>query len=156
MDQASIHGAEFRRCLLELDARGIMLLWKHVSPHLEQPKDENEAWIILHRARTQAESIPLRLRAYSHRWLMDNGHQSGLPDHLKPKAEQLCPRIVSAVGIAVKASSEFMRPLVPIVQSAMSDAVLDAYANGISDADVIKKSIMRARVRTLNKLLGRV
>lgn len=65
------HAAEFRRCLEQLDVPGIRKLWAHVSPHLAQPKTDLEALTTLHIARTQAESLPLRLRQYSYKWLRE-------------------------------------------------------------------------------------
>lgn len=79
---ALAHAAEFRRCLLELDAKGVMRLWRHVSPHLAQPKTETEALYTLHMARSGAQSVPDRLRQYSDRWLRERGFGSLMPDHL--------------------------------------------------------------------------
>src|SRR5262249_47481856 len=74
------HAAEFRRCLEQLDVAGIRKLWRHVSPNMPQPKNDAEALISLHSARTQSEAMPIKLRAWSHRWLLDNGLPSQLPD----------------------------------------------------------------------------
>ena len=37
------HAAEFRRCLEDLDVKGIQKLWKHVQPNLPQPKNDRDA-----------------------------------------------------------------------------------------------------------------
>lgn len=71
------HGGEFRRCLIECDVNGIIRLWKHVAPHLPI-RSRKEALYTLHLARTEAESVPLRLRQYSDRWLRERGFGSCL------------------------------------------------------------------------------
>lgn len=148
------HANEFRRCLVELDVAGIRRLWAFVSPHLPQPESDKDALISLHMARTQSSLVELKLRAYSHRWLLDTGYPSGLPDELKPKAERLYPKLVGAVGIAVRASSEFMRPVAAEVQKAMSDAVAEAYADGREDPAFVQERMFEARSRVRRKLLG--
>lgn len=142
------HAAEFRRCLNESDVAGLRLLWTHCFPHLPQPQTDLQALIVLHRARTEANSSPFKLRAYSHRWLEDNGHQSGLPDHLKPAAERIYPRIVSAVGIAIQS---LWRPQdeVKALQGAMSDAVAECYADGRTEPTFVKQRMMEAREKFL-------
>src|SRR6476620_6475738 len=97
--------AAMRQCLEEANAPAVRKLWAEMCPHLPQPESDFEALACLHRARTEARSMPLNLRAYSHRWLLDRGFPSGLPDHLKPKADRLYPQVVSAVGIAVTVRS---------------------------------------------------
>lgn len=142
------HAAEFRRCLNDCDVAALRKLWLHCFPHLPQPETDLQATIILHRARTEAESVPLRLRAYSHRWLEDNGHQSGLPDHLKPAAERIYPKIVSAVGIAVQ-PFRLSADVAKGVERAMSDAVADAYAEGNKDPVFVSKRMKEARAKFL-------
>jgi hypothetical protein len=139
------HADAFRRCLIELDVVGMCDLWFHVSPHLPQPKNNDEALTTLHYARTQAESIPVKLRCYSHSWLCERGLPSGLPDRLKPKADRLYPHEVRAVGIAVKAMSAANAPRARAIEKAMSDAVLECYADGVTDPDAIKVRMNAAR-----------
>lgn len=79
------HAAEFRRCLIELDVTGVRKLWAEVSPHLPQPKSIKETLFTLHMARTEAQSVPLGLRQYSHRWLRERGFGSMLPEAQWPK-----------------------------------------------------------------------
>lgn len=134
--------AEFRRCLAELDVEGARRVWAYVAPHLPQLGDDRHALAMLHYARTQSESSPLIHRAYSHRWLSDNGLPSGLPDNLKPKAERIYPRIVEAVGVAVKAFSEASAPMARALERAMSNAVAECYADGVTDVETV-----RARMR---------
>src|SRR5579872_6695472 len=123
------HSAEFRRCLVELDVAGVRKLWRHVSPHLPQPASDADALATIHVARTQTESIPLKLRAWSHRWLLDHGFPSMLPDPLKPSAERLYPRVVEGVGISVNFRSPILQPITGLVRGAMEDAVSEAYAD---------------------------
>lgn len=75
------HAAEFRRCLVDLDVAGVMALWRHVAPHLGQPSSEREALYTMHLARTKAENVSPRLRAYSQRWLNERGFGSFLPEN---------------------------------------------------------------------------
>lgn len=146
--------SEFRYCLEQLDVVGIRKLWRHVSPHLPQPKDDHEALVTIHQARTRAESMAMRLRFYSHRWLLDNGYESGLPDRLKPSAERVYPRVVEAVGISCNATSSLFRPITGIIQGAMSDAVLECYADGERQPEIVKGKMMEARRKTISNLLG--
>ncbi len=78
------HGGEFRRCLIELDVAGIIRLWAHVAPHLPV-MTQKDALFALHLARAEAESVPIKLRRYSDRWLRERGFGSYLPEHLRPK-----------------------------------------------------------------------
>lgn len=149
-----MHGDAFRRCLVDLDVAGVRALWRRVAPHLAQPLNDDEALATLHRARSEAASIGLKLRAYSHRWLLDHGYPSGLPDELKPKAERMYPRIVDAVGISVRASSPELLPLAMEVEQAMSDAVAEAYADGRKDPAFVKERMFGARTIVRRKLLG--
>jgi len=143
-----------RRALENHDVEACRQLWIAIAPHLPQPQNETDAYITMHHACTRTESIRFRSRAYSHRWLIDNGYPSGLPDELKPKAERLYPKIVDAVGIACGVSSSFMKPIVPIIRGAMENVVLDHYADGINDPKIIKPRMMDARRQAIKKLLG--
>ena len=104
---------------------------------------------MLHHARTQAASMPLNLRAYSHRWLLDHGYPSGLPDELKPRAERIYPRVASAVGISVNVRSAFMKPVAEALRGAMSDAVMDAYADGKTDPAFVSARMREAREKIM-------
>src|SRR5215218_10937824 len=95
---------DVRHILETLDVEGARRLWSFVNPHLPQDGTDADFLASLHHARTQAESMHLSHRAYSHRWLEERGLPSGLPDHLKPSAQRMYPRIVSAVGIVVAAT----------------------------------------------------
>lgn len=148
------HNFEFRRCLLDCDVAAIRRIWAHVCPHLPQPATDADALVTLHIARTSAASLPLRHRAYSHRWCEDNGYPSQLPDALKPKAERIYPRIADAVGISVNATSPERKKLATVVRGAMEDAVMEAYADRRTDPEHVRERMMQARAYTLDKLIG--
>jgi hypothetical protein len=148
----SDYTGQFRQALEDGDSMMLWKMWQHAMPHLPQPKTLEQAEIIMHRARTEAETITLDKRAYSHAWLLERTLPSGLPDHLKAKAERLYPRIVEAVGIAVKMPL-ILKEVGLEIQKAMSDAVENAYADGNTDPDFIKERMAEARKLTLKRLL---
>lgn len=145
---------ELRRCLEAVDVAGVRRLWQHVSPHLPQPKTDAEARVAIHHARTQSQSIAFKLRAYSHRWLTDNGYPSGLPDELKPRAERIYPKVVEAVGISVNFRTPEFRPVSGLVRGAMSDAVLESFADRVTDPVKVSAHMAEAKRKTIRKLLG--
>ena len=153
------HSDEMTRCLATCDVAGIRRLWKHISPHLPQPTSDREALATIHYARTINHTFAFKLRAYSHAWLLGEGLPSGLPDELKPKAERMFPCVVEAVGIAVGGASELGRAIAPLVRGAMSDAVLDVYAdskNRSPNVSVVKARMAEARTATVKRLLGKI
>lgn len=141
--------AEMRRCLVDLDVAAVRKLWKQASPHLPQPETDEQALIQLHAARTGSDAIPLRLRAYSYRWLQERGYPTLLPDHLKPAAERIYPRIVEGVGIFVHSKYPVVKKA---VTAAMSVAVEDCYANGDTEPELVKARMQEARQRELRGL----
>lgn len=141
------HAAEMYRCLEQADVAGVRRLWAHVAPHMPQPKTDAEALSRIHYARTTMPAMALKLRAYSHRWLLDHGYPSGLPDDLKAKCERMYPVVIDAVGIACGASSEILKPAAAQIETAMSDAVMDAYADKKTDPVFVKARMMDARAR---------
>lgn len=149
------HSVEMRRCLIDCDVAAIRKLWQHVSPHLPQPETDADALVSIHFARTMAVFVPFKLRAYSHRWLLDSGYPSGLPDNLKPKAERIFPRIVDAVGISVNTKSDLFKPIRLMVRGAMEDAVMECYADNRKEPEFVKSRMQEARQKTVRKLLGR-
>lgn len=149
-------GAHSFSDLLETaDLDGVRAYWRENAPHLPQPKTPVEAEIALHRARTEAESVTIRKRAYSHAWLCERGLPSGLPDHLKPSAERLYPVTVSAVGISVGTSNPMLAPAYAEIQRSMEMAVEDAYADGRQDPEFVSLRMKEARARTERALFGR-
>ena len=139
--------AEFRRCMLELDVPQARRLWAHVFAHLPQPKTDSDMLLILHRARTEAESMPLEARTYSHHYLLERGYPSGLPSAMRDKIQE-------GVGVSINASSPMFKPIVPLVERAVNDAILDAYAEGDMDPVFVKSRIRDVRKDTVRKLLG--
>lgn len=149
------HSGEMRRCLEALDLVGLRRLWAAVSPHLPQPKTDAEALTVAHIARTASESIPMRMRAWSHRWLLERELPSQLPDHLKPSAERLYPRVVQGVGISVNARDPELRPVAVEVRKAMEAAVLEADADGrLSDSAYVRERMAEARTKRRREIFG--
>lgn len=136
------HATEMRRCLEDIDVAGARRLWSLMAPHVPQDATDAQLLVTLHMARTAAESINLRHRAYSHRWLLDNGHSSQLPDALKPRAERIYPRVVASVGIAAMSKyPEVARE----IGGAMIDVVENSYADGETDPAIVRPRMMEAR-----------
>lgn len=141
----------FRAALEDLDVPAARRLWAHAMPGLPQPESDAEVLATLHHARTQAASLALRLRAWSHRWLLDHGLPSGLPDDLRPRAERMYPKVVSAVGIAVKPLTAAHRPLALAIRGAMEEAVMDAYATGRTEPEFVRARMREARAKILRQ-----
>lgn len=142
--------AEFRAILIDLDVWAARLAWSDIAPHLPQPASNEEALITLHMARTATQTIPPRLRYYSHRWLVDHGYPSQLPDRKRAPAERMYPRKVDAVGVAVKSAFPEVRDA---IGGAMSNAVADRYANGDRDPVIVRAAMMEARARERRGLM---
>lgn len=150
------HSALFRDYLDRCDIEGVRKLWKHVAPHLPQPHGDFEVQVMIHSARTQAEFLPLKLRAYSHQWMLANGLPSQLPEHLKPAAERYDFRFAYGVGIAMKTTSSGTDPqralkkqLAREIQTAMGQAVEEAFADGRTDSDHLRRRMGDAKDRAL-------
>jgi hypothetical protein len=139
----------FRRALEECDIATMRKLHAHVFPQLPPPGSDFEVLATIHRARTQSIFIPVKKRAWSHRWLLDHDLPSGLPDLLKPHAERIYPTVVHAVGISVSSTSGLLAPLAKAMEQAMSDAVAEAYANHQSEPEFVKARMSAARDRIL-------
>jgi hypothetical protein len=138
------HFDEFRRCLIDLDVEGAIRFWRWHRSGFPAPNDA-DALVTLHMARTAADSIPMKLRAYSHCWLLDHGYPSQLPDRLKPRAERLYPKLVGAVGISVNSKHPVV---VTAIHGAMRHAVLEAYADGHKDEpEKVRQRMNEARMR---------
>lgn len=143
------YSAAFRQCLVDLDVSLGRKLWRHVSPHLSQPANDAEMLATLHMARTATEGIDARLRFYSHRWMLDLGYPSQLPDRLKPSAERMYPRVVDAVGVSVNSKYPVVKAE---IGSAMSNAVLETYADGVQDPVIVRSRMLEARERSRRAL----
>lgn len=134
---------QFHTALEQVDVPMTRRMSAHLFPHLPQPKDDDEALVMLHRARTEMPSMALRLRAYSHRWLLDHGFPSALPDDLKPRAERMYPAVTETVGISVGSFSPILKPVAVMVRTSMENAVLDVYAGDLHPDPVFVKSRMQ-------------
>lgn len=144
-----------QRCLETCDVEGVRRLWRHVYPNMPQPQSEYDAIVMLHMARTAAQSLADKFRFYSHRWLLDYGYPSSLPDHLKPSAERMYPKKVLGVGISVNSNSELFGPILNPIRSAMENAVLEVDADGkLHDAPLVKQRMFAARRKVVKQLLG--
>ena len=138
---------EFKRCLIDLDTEAAIRLWPAVFPHSPLPSGPEEILLVLHFARTKTEALAFRMRAYSHSWLCERGLPSALPDHLKPKADRLYPRVVEAVGVSVKDLSGRRREYARRLEMAMADAAAEAYADGRREPEFVKARMQEARER---------
>ena len=59
----------FRNLLEAGDVDGCRAFFAANAAHLPQAETREQSEIIMHRARTEAASVSLRARAWSHRWL---------------------------------------------------------------------------------------
>lgn len=143
------------RALLEAgDVSSLRAYWSKYSPNMPQPRNDEEAEIIMHHARTTSKSISFKKRAWSHRWLTERLLPSGLPDNLKPSAERMYPTVAESVGISVNFTAKWMKPAATQIQKAMSDAVEEAYADNRREPEFVKTRIQEARQRTQRALFG--
>lgn len=149
--------ATFRNLLEAGDIDGCRAWFAANAPHLPQAETREQAEIVMHRARTEAASVSLRARAYSHRWLSERRLPSGLPDALRPAAERLYPVRKVSVGISVNFRSPHMKGAERIVRGAMEDAVLDADAQGrIEDAAFVSARMEDAKAGAMKALFGAI
>jgi hypothetical protein len=145
-----------RECLETADVHSARELWRKAAPHLPQPKDDDEALRTIHYARTCSDAISTPARCYSHCWLTERGLPSGLPDRLKKRAERIYPRIVSAVGVAVRMRNPEEAPAGLEIRKAMVNAVLEAEADGrLTDSQHVRRRIAEARLKERKALFGR-
>jgi hypothetical protein len=147
----------FRRSLETLDTAEGFRLWAHAFPHLPPPENDDGMLTVMHIARTQSESLPFRLRAYSHKWLCERDLPSQLPDHLKQPAERIYPRVASAVGISYNFMNPDFAPAADPIRKAMEGAVMDADADGrLTDSPFVKARMYEARDKERRALFGRI
>lgn len=145
----------FRTALEAGDVRQLQRISAAQEPHLPRLTDA-QAEVVMHDARTRARSMPLAKRLWSHRWLTERGHDSGLPDQLRPSAEQVTPRIVAAVGISYQNKLERDLPgITAAVGMKMAEAVQEAQADGrLEDSIFVRARIAQARRKALRQFLG--
>jgi hypothetical protein len=145
------HSPEMRRCLAETDVAGMRKLWHHIAPRAPAPATDAEALVVLHHARTRAVTLPLKLRAYSHYWLVERGLRSDLPDKFKKQVEREYPWIADSVGIAVGSRWPEVKLA---IRGAMEGAVSECYADNERDPIVVKPRMMEMREIMRRKLFG--
>lgn len=142
---------QFRNCLIDLDIEGALRIWAKVYPNMPQPQ-KNEALSVMHVARTASEAIPENKRFYSHRWCCDNGFPSQLPDELRPKAERVYPKVVTAVLIS---ANPWRCPIArEAIGGVMREAVLETYADGYEDKPHVVKARMMEKREIERRALG--
>ncbi len=147
--------AEFRQLLEEGDVAGLRSAWSRLRPGMPQPQSHGDAEIVMHLARTAAQTVTFRLRAYSHRWLTERSIPSQLPDRFRPRAERMYPQVVEAVAVGVRFSSPWMQPAAVEVRGAMNAAIEDCFANGDRDPAVVSAQMARAKEDTMKALFGK-
>lgn len=145
----------FRNALERADVTYLRAYWATHAPHLPQPETDEQAEIIMHRARTEAASLSLKSRAWSHRWLAERSLPSGLPDALRPRAERMYPIIAEAVGISVATRSTIFQPAADEIRRSMEDAVEECWADGRRETPFVRQRMGEARDRTIKALFGR-
>lgn len=146
--------SEIRRLLERGDVQGCRQYWHKHAPDMPQPETREQAEIVMHMARTAAESVAFSHRAWSDRWLEERGLPSQLPDELKPEARRTHPRIVEAVGVSVNFRSAVLAPAAAEIEGAMSAAVADCFANGDRDPVLVKARMFEVRDQAMRKLFG--
>lgn len=153
---ADDHRAEFVRIMEALDVGAARRIWRHVFPKLPPLKDDHSILTMLHVARTKTDILADKLRFYSHCWLRDHGlsHASLLPDWLKSRAEKMYPVLSEAVGIAVRTNSPVLAPIRDLMQGAMENAVLEAYADRRTEPAFVRKRMFEAKAKAVKKLVG--
>jgi hypothetical protein len=146
MREGTAHGAEFRRCLVELDVKGIMSLWRHVAPNLAE-QSPGEALVSMHIARCEMKSLPKRLRDYSVSWLADHGYTN--VDGKWISGPRPLEVVASSVGISVKSSDPRVANR---IHDAMKDALDNAIAKGITEPPMQKEAMLKARAKQRFKM----
>lgn len=144
----------FRNLLEEGNVKEIVNMWSSLFPHMPKPKNLEEAEISMHVARTSANSISTRARAYSHKWLIERELPSHLPDHLKPSAERLYPINIPCVGISVNTRNEYIRPGLHEVRKAMEYSVEEAYHEGKTEPVFVRARMEEAKHKAYKALFG--
>jgi len=137
------HGAEFRRCLIEGDVRGIMAIHRHVNPHLPEMSPA-DALVSLHMARMESAFIPEQAKRWSRAWLLDNGYtrKDGKWQRTSFKEFRV---FAEAIGISSSTPGGHKTPFNFRVQTAMEDAALNSLAKGVFEPQMQRESMMKAR-----------
>lgn len=146
--------SEFRQLLEQGDARALVDAWGRLFPNMPKPETLEAAETTMHMARTAAESVKFRYRAYSHAWLLERGLPSQLPEELRPPAQRIYPVIVEAVIVGKPTMPKWLSPVADEMQQAMIYAVEDCYANGDRDPELVRLRMDEARDRVQRQTLG--
>lgn len=126
---------EIRRCLLEGDVAGIV----RAAPAYER-LSASEAFLALHMARVEAQSVPLALRRHSLDLLREYGIFRDGESWIKGEPEK--PVVSEAVGIA---SSSSEPGFAKIIVGVMSDALQNARAKGVVEPLEQRETMLAAR-----------
>ncbi len=138
----------FRTALYDGDVHRTRHLWAQVSPDMPQPENYDEAEVIMHQARTAADSVPIHKRIFSHAFLAERGLPSQLPDGLKPPRERKGPPVIfpaALIGVGTFSKRADRREEAKAMEKAMADAVGDMITSGITDKGRIAKRMWEAR-----------
>lgn len=146
---------EIRDLLESGDIEGCRRYWRKHAPNMPQPQSMDEAEKVLHLARTISDTVSFRQRAYSHSWLTERALPSQLPGNLRPRAERMYPTVVEAVGVSVNFTSPHLQPAAVEVRGVMNDIVLDSFANGDRDPELVRTRMLEAKDDTMRRLFGR-
>ena len=143
------HGAEFRRCLLECDVRGLIAVHQHIAPY-DTPLSPRDATISMHMARADVPDFPRKVRQYSAAWLKDHGYVK--EDGQWRRSDALEQQVFAeGVGISSSTISGHKYKLHHDIERGMSDVLLNAIAKGIHDAphhtEIMQKERMRIRFK---------
>ena len=150
------HGAEMKRCIIELDIDAAQRLWHHMAPHMAKPESDEQTLMVLHMARTALDSAKFEARAYSHAWLCERSLPSQLPDKLKPRADRLYPRIVTAAAYSINFKSSFLKPIKSLVMKAIDERMNELWADSkkTPDAQLVLKEICDTKNNIMRALVG--
>ena len=133
------HSTEMRRCLIQADVAGITKLWAHIAPHLAN-QSAVDALTCLHMARVEAKYIPIKLKAYSLAFLDERGLRKIDGEWIQGPPKEKA--IAASVGLASKSKNPaFAKKIV----QAMSDAVMNGLAKGITEPPMQRELILKAR-----------
>ncbi len=149
----------FRDALRDGDVSRTRFLWAQVSPEMPQPENDAEAEVIMHQARTAADSVPMQKRIYSHAFLAERGLPSQLPDGMKPPRERRGPPVIfpaALIGVGSLSTSPDRREEAKAMERAMADAVGDMITSGITDRERIAKRMWEARDAFIQKRMRKM
>lgn len=151
--------AAFRSALYDGDVGRTRALWAAVSPDMPQPETYDEAEVIMHQARTGADSVPIQKRIYSHGFLDERGLPSQLPDGMKPPRERKGPPVIfsaALIGVGTTSKREDRREEAKAMEAVMAEAVGDMITSGVTDKARIVKRMWEARDAFITKRMRKM